>query len=378
MKRLLVLGLVCAFSCCLHAQAVDTTVCDILKNPASFNGKIVKIKGTVTASFDQFVIRGTDCGVRINDIWLSYPEGSKAKAGPVALLQMQPAQNFTGTSTPEQRTPVVLEKSKDFKQFDSQLAAPAKVDAMCLGCPRYEVSATLVGRLDGTQAKVQRDKDGKVVGFSGFGNLNAYNARLVLQSVSEVTSKEVDYSKTAALKADPPLTAPEADPAESNRAAVKAFGAESVAGKVLGRAADSFPKPKENNGVTIGSGNLNEAAAKDEMKGARTSPDGILFNCGFNSNRLQGDAMVRAVAHMGQHVADLRSPEKGFEDAGIYEMEFKALNTTVLSTTGYGQKALILPGGYLLWSAAWPAGEQNSSVTDAIKGYLGKEELLGH
>jgi hypothetical protein len=199
MKRLAVLGLVCVFSCCLHAQVVDTTVCDILKNPTSFNGKIVKIKGTVTAGFDQFVVRGTDCGVRVSDIWLSYPEGSKAKAGPATMLQMQPAQNFAGTSTPEQRTPVVLEKSKDFKQFDSQLAAPAKVDAMCLGCPRYEVSATLVGRLDGTQAKVQRDKDGKIMSFTGFGNLNAYNARLVLQSVSEVTSKEVDYSKTAAL-----------------------------------------------------------------------------------------------------------------------------------------------------------------------------------
>src|ERR1035438_6322741 len=179
MKRLLVLGLVCAFSCCLRAQVVETTVCDILKNPASFNGKIVKIKGTVTAGFDQFVVRGPGCDVHVNDIWLSYPEGSKAKAGPAAMVEMQAAQNFTGTLAPEQRTPVVLEKSKDFKQFDSQLAAPAKVDAMCLGCPRYEVSATLVGRLDGTQAKVQRDKDGKVVGFSGFGNLNAYNARLV-------------------------------------------------------------------------------------------------------------------------------------------------------------------------------------------------------
>lgn len=379
MKRLAVLGLVCFFSFCLHAQVVDTTVCDILKNPTSFNGKIVKIKGTVTSGFDQFVVKGSNCGVQVSDIWLSYPEGSKAKSGPAAILEMQPAQNFTGTLAPEQRTPVALEKSKDFKQFDSLVAASAKVEAMCLGCPRYEVSATLVGRLDGTQAKVHRDKDGKILSFTGFGNLNAYNARLVLQSVSEVTSKEIDYSKITALKADHVFTAPEADPVDSNRAAVKAFGASTAAGMRLERASDAFGNKGDKmgaNGVFIVEGNLNEAAAKNEIKGAHTSPDGILFNCGLNTNRLQGDAKIRAIAHMGEHVADLRAPDKGFEDEGIYEMEFKAWNTTVLSVTGYGQKALVLPGGYLLWSGAWAAAEQNSSVTDAIKGFLGTEELL--
>ena len=377
MKRLLVLGLMCAFSCCLHAQAVDTTVCDILKNPASFNGKIVKIKGTVTAGFDQFVVKGPGCGVHVSDIWLSYPEGSKAKSGPAVLVEMQPAQNFAGALTAETRTPVVLDKSKDFKQFDSLLATQAKSSAMCLGCPRYEVSATLVGRLDGTEAKINRDKSGKIVSFSGFGNLNAYSARLVLQSVSDVTSKEVDYSKTASIKEETaPAPAAPVDATEANRNAVKAFGAESVGGRMLARAVDAFGKPKENNGVVVGFANLNEAAAKDEIKGSHTSPDGILFNCGFNSNRLPGDAMVRAIAHVGQHVADLRDPEKGFEDEGIYEMEFRAWNTTLLSVNAYGQKTLVLPGGYLVWNSTWSTSEKTSSVTEAIRGYLGTEELL--
>ena len=51
---------------------------------------------------------------------------------------------------------------------------------MCLGCIRYDVTATLVGRLDAVpDATLQRDKAGKIVGFGGFGNLNAYPARLV-------------------------------------------------------------------------------------------------------------------------------------------------------------------------------------------------------
>jgi hypothetical protein len=380
MKRLLVLGFVCVFSCCLHAQAVDTTVCEILKNPASFNGKILKIKGTVTAGFDQFVVKGEGCGVHVSDIWLAYPEGTKAKAGPAAVLEMQPAQNYTGTVAPEQRTAVVLDKSKDFKQFDSLLATPAKSAAMCLGCPRYDVSATMVGRLDGVaKAGVIRDKAGKIQSWSGFGNLNAYSARLVLQSVADVTPKEVDYSKTASLKDDNTITANGTDPIVANRNAVKAFGAGTAAGDQIGRAADAFGKEGEKagaNGVFMVSGNLNEAAAKDEAKGSHPSPDGILFNVGFNSNRLSGDAMVRAVAHMGQHVADLRDPEKGFEEAGIYELEFRGWSATSLSIMAYGQKILTLPGGYVLWNAAWPAADRNANVTDSIKGYLGTEELL--
>jgi hypothetical protein len=97
MKRALTFVFVLGFSCCLYAQAVDTTVCEILNHPQSFNGKIVRIKGTVVAGFDQFVVKGADCGINVNkNIWLSYPEGTKAKAGPAAMVQFQPARNFAG------------------------------------------------------------------------------------------------------------------------------------------------------------------------------------------------------------------------------------------------------------------------------------------
>ena len=90
MKRLVVLiGLFFAFGCGLHAQAaaapVDVKVCDVVKSPASFDGKLVRIKGTVVAGFDEFIIKdATDpnCGYQVNGIWLSYPRGSKAKSGP--------------------------------------------------------------------------------------------------------------------------------------------------------------------------------------------------------------------------------------------------------------------------------------------------------
>ena len=150
MKRFVTLVFVLGFACCLYAQTVDTTVCNILDNPQSFNGKIVRIKGTVYAGFDQFVVKGADCGINVNkNIWLSYPEGLKAKAGPAVMVHLQPARNFAGDVPAVQRTPVELDKNnKDFKQFDSLLATPYKKGGMCLGCNKFEVTATLVGRLD--------------------------------------------------------------------------------------------------------------------------------------------------------------------------------------------------------------------------------------
>ncbi len=204
MKRGLILAcLVFGYGCGLYAQAaapVDTTVCDVVKKPQAFDGKTVRIKGTVIAGFDEFVIKdATDpnCGYPVNAIWLAYPPGTKGKAGPAAMLVIQPAKNFTGKYSPPARTPATLDKSKEFKQFDSLLAQKHEKGAdMCLGCTRYEVTATLVGRMDSVaDATFERDASGKIVGFGGFGNMNAYPARLVLESVTDVTPKEIDFSK---------------------------------------------------------------------------------------------------------------------------------------------------------------------------------------
>src|ERR1019366_9226899 len=101
--------------------------------------------------------------------------------------------------TPADRAPVTLDKSKDFKQFDSLLSAPYKSNGMCLGCTKSEVSATITGRIDAVQPALRRDAAGKIVDIAGFGNLNAYPVRLVLQSVSDVAPHEIDYSKVAAI-----------------------------------------------------------------------------------------------------------------------------------------------------------------------------------
>lgn len=378
MKRLLASLSVFAFTCCLHAQAVDTTVCEILKNPVSFDGKIVRIKGTVEAGFDQFVVKGADCGQKVNNIWLAYPEGTKTKSGAALVLELQPAKNFSGKAEAAvQRAAVTLDKSKDFKQFDSALSTPYKGEGLCIGCGRYTVTATLVGRLDGAKAGIERDKAGKIVAIGGFGNLNTYTARLVLQSVSEVSTKEIDYSKSAAATKGEAL--PEnfgTDPIAEGHKVAKTFGDGNPLGARVERAAAAFGKQGDNNGVMVSFGTGNQAIAKDEGKGDSNSPDGILYNCKMNMDRLKGNALAVAISYAGTAVADLRDPAIAASYVGSYDFEYYAYQAAALGAIGNRLKTLTLPGGYLIWNKGWAPAEMESSLDTGITAYLGGEELL--
>jgi hypothetical protein len=413
MKKVLILAcLIFGFGCNLYSQAaapVDTTVCDVVKKPQALNGQIVRIKGTVIAGFDEFVITdATDpnCGYPVNAIWLAYPPGTKGKAGPATMVEIQPAKNFTGTVTPPTRAAVTLDKGKDFKQFDSLLAQKHEKGAdMCLGCTRYEVTATLVGRLDSVaDATLKRDPSGKIVGFGGFGNMNAYPARLVLETVSDVTPKEIDFSKNddetkgGATAGGNGADMYGAGPGCGGGGCVGGGGANGIdlngaiaaaqkaanglaagppkdaairASAVYGKAGD------HSTGVFTANGPSNEASPADEQLGTKDSPDGVLFNCTFNSDRLQGDSLTRAVMHMGEHISELRNPDPGNESAPPYVLESDAWVVTAVSAALSGQKFLSLPGGYVIWDSNWSVADRTDKMESVLKDYLVNEAALG-
>ncbi|MGH9591346.1 MAG: hypothetical protein ACRD25_13185 [Terracidiphilus sp.] len=381
MKRFLVFAIfLSAGACVLQAQVVDTTVCDVLKNPASFNGKMVRIKGAVSVGLDQFIVRGPDCGQPVDGIWLAYPEGAKGKAAPDAMLELQPARNFAGKYTAPTRTPVKLEKDKAFKQFDSMLAEQHKGQYMCLGCRRYQVTATLVGRLDGVaDATLQRDASGKITGFGGFGNMNAYPARLVLQSVSDVTPKEIDYSKDDALakgnRIPPPPPGGAFDPLAAARTAAAAIGS-SQAGISAQKDAEAFGKKGDNNGVNIEFGRMNEVPDKDGALGAADSPDGVLYKCTFNMDHLQGPALSAAILHIGQHVSELRNPTSTDQAEPPIALEANAWAVTISAAMGMRQKFMMLPGGYVGWNWKWAQSDISSNFQSAMTAYFTQEALM--
>ena len=74
--------------------------------------------------------------------------GNQGQGGSGGHGHVQPAHNFTGTYN-ARRTPVTLDKSKDFKHFDSLLAQTRYKNGVCFACFKNKVNATLVGRLDG-------------------------------------------------------------------------------------------------------------------------------------------------------------------------------------------------------------------------------------
>jgi hypothetical protein len=200
MKRIFIV-IVCLFAGAVAAgaQAVDAKVCDILAHARDFDGKMVRITGTVAAGFDEFVMRDISCKQSVNAIWLNYPTGTKAKAGPVAVITLQLAKNSPGRVISHSAMPVTLDTGGDFKKFDSILSVTAKIPGQCLGCVRSTATATLTGRLDAVE-EVSLEKTGSMFTVvKGFGNLARYPVRLVIQSIANVSQNDIDYSKPADL-----------------------------------------------------------------------------------------------------------------------------------------------------------------------------------
>jgi hypothetical protein len=362
MKRsLLFLGLM---SCLLippaaSAQIVESTVCDILANPQSFDGKIVRVKGVVTSGFEEFAIRGSGCNQMVNAIWLAYPEGTKGKAGPSAFLRLQLGKNSPVAVTNPNRAPVTLDKNRDFKDFDNLLSTPVKTNGLCLGCPKFTVTATLVGRLDGTKdTGLIRDSAGKVTGLGGFGNLNRYNARLVLQSVSDISSQEIDYTKGGVPVPD--------DTASVSRS----FTPGAPTADQVKRGAEAFGAPGEDNGVSVGFSGANEIPKDDTTKSNANSPDGLIFDAVFDGDQLKGPAMALALSHVGTHIADIRSPQPEISNLILYGAEFRAWQTTILNAVATKVKILTLPGGYVIYSQSWSNSDLGKNAYDGISGFL--------
>jgi len=371
MRYLVAFILLCpALASSSAAQVVEAAVCDILANPASFDGKTVRVKGTVVAGFEEFAIKSTGCNLDNNAIWLAYPEGTKAKAGPVGFLQLQLAKNNPAAIANASRPPVRIEKNKDFKQFDSLLTTAYKSGGMCLGCVRFTVTATLVGRLDGAKSVgVSRDSTGKFVAVNGFGNLNLYAARLVLQSVSDVSSQEIDYSGDATAASDSQKDSAGGDPFDAAHQIANAFGPGSRAAEQVEKAAAAYGKEGENNGVEVGFGASNEIPKSDGPGSDKNSPDGLVLSCTFDMERLKGESLTRAITHIGSHIVDIRTPTPGREKS-FFDLEHDAWEITVLSAVGSRQKTLRLPGGYLVWNSAWPDGDRTKLVGDGISKFL--------
>ena len=348
------------------AQVVEATPCDVLARPMEFSGRTVRVTGTVQTGLDDFVLRAPGCtGTPASSpqaIWIDYPRSTHAKAGPamrialaVAGAPMHPA------------AAVALDRGGDFERFDAALAAPLPVRGLCLGCARASVTATLTGRVDAVPlARIVR-AGARYSSAAGFGTLNRYRVRLVLQSVSSVVEKENDFQPAAAelavvrhtLQGDPIKTA--------NRMPAAFLNGTAVYGQVRRAAVVYGTTGGEPTGIIVSYGPPNEDTEADDAPGASAAPGGLLIHVTLDRARLPLDALTYAVFYAGSIAADLREPG---EPSAHIALEQHGLETLLLAAVAGNAKNLVLPSAAVLWNDAWAPGDRQRLSDAAIVRFL--------
>jgi hypothetical protein len=157
-------------------RPIRTTLCEIMKQPDRFNGKLVQFRATVRYGFEASLLSDGK-----NDVWLDY-------AGLVVTMTVP-----GGVKPPSQ--PIVLVKDAEFERMTHYLwARSIEPDgSMCDRCFLYkDVTVNAVGLFEHV--------DSLTMGFGmqqrgiGFGHMNMYESRLILQSVSHVVATPIDPS----------------------------------------------------------------------------------------------------------------------------------------------------------------------------------------
>ena len=161
------------------------TLCDLMTDPERFNGAMITVRQRIEMAFEHFGLSVDGCtDHRIGGIWLEYGRGPKK----------QPTIWCCGDTTPSDRQ-IVLNQDDHFRRFHRYLTARRKTKDRDGGHSYlYEVSATLTGRFDAVPTKTCSVGKSLCPKNGGFGHFGSFPARLVIQSVSDVTAEPIDRS----------------------------------------------------------------------------------------------------------------------------------------------------------------------------------------
>jgi hypothetical protein len=144
-----------------------------MHNPTALAGRVVKVRATVASGFESSTIVDVmDKSCRGPWFEDALKKGEQPRDGRDAELQRQ--------------HPVFLKEDDNMKRFNDALRAvvyPREKKVMLIGGNRYNVTATMTGRVDDSGAN-----------RLGFGHMNAYRVRFLLSSVQSITTEERDYN----------------------------------------------------------------------------------------------------------------------------------------------------------------------------------------
>jgi len=171
-----------------HQKPIDTTVCDIVKDPASWNNKLVRIRGRFSGNFEYSNL-SDGCG---DSLWFGYA------GGPPILVAHVGGEARPGSEDSEGKlilpVPVTLVRDSKLERFEEQTEAMAQADADYeKEHPNHYVShcvtATFIGRIDAVSSDIhefrQKQKTREHNDGLGFGQMGLYEAQLIVQSVTD-------------------------------------------------------------------------------------------------------------------------------------------------------------------------------------------------
>lgn len=154
---------------------VSVSVCEIVENATTYDGRWVEIRANVTLEFEGFYIDADGC----SGIWVGNTDFN-------TIFVWGRGRDF-------QKSSVALRVDEDYTRFRNLLTAQRLChpkNDKCYGIPK-RVEATLIGRLDVAPAmalKVHADKSGKFLtagNGSGFGHFSFFGARFMVAGVKD-------------------------------------------------------------------------------------------------------------------------------------------------------------------------------------------------
>jgi hypothetical protein len=180
-------------------KPIQTTICKILEDPASFNNKLVEVRGYLSISFEYSTLHSESCS---GGIWFALADGS----GPPGLRAIVPGPSVAGKQDPDgNREPPILVKlirDANFEKFESYLrqsTAGPPWTACGPDCHRYQITATFTGRIDSVSNDIHvahlKKSPSEGSDFKGYGQMGLFDAQLVVQSMKEVEAVDLAHPR---------------------------------------------------------------------------------------------------------------------------------------------------------------------------------------
>ena len=147
-------------------KPLAVTVCDLVKNPAAYNHKLVEVTAPIDLAFEDFSLGQPGCEANYPGVWLMYGGDEPT---PTAST-MNDLERKKGTVMRVDGIPIPLQRDAAMERLQSKLKATrlGRIgDQPCYDCYLYQVTATLSGVFFAASTTSNS--------FSGYGHLGCCN-----------------------------------------------------------------------------------------------------------------------------------------------------------------------------------------------------------